>query len=251
MRLSHVTSPVKTGHLFPSTKMSLLKNSNEKLNDIGIIAEDCKELPVLLMSKAQILVKQLFEQTEDHRRRLVFHLQKNWLRLMLSMIVLIVQFTWFTVSFPVDLNSPIEYNTMTIAPCNSDSLASSISFSSESHLTMSERHYMLDYLSNDSTNHSIDDHENEQKEDQCINESNRTTTTTTMWTTLTWIMAIMWKLFLLIKLALIMLCFELIRLSDTVVNVIRQINDEEDERLRSPPKSPVDTGYIERNRGYK
>ena len=93
-----------------------------------------------------------------------------------------------------------------------------------------------------------------------------TTTNNSISMTISWLVSIFWKAVFLIKLASVMIFFELLRLSDTVVNVLLkpQIYDDDDDDdgdvdevgngrkgRRQKKKSPVDTGYIERNRGYK
>ena len=254
MRLSPVTT-IKSKHLFPTSRLSLLKNSNDKLNDI--IVDDCKDLPGLLASKAHHLAKQWYDQTEDHRRRLWFHLRKNWIRLLLSAMVLMAQFLWFTSNFTVQSNTephqqqqPHHHSDLVV----SNSPQSDLQKQSDQQV---ESWHLLDYgvLEN---NHSDNDQQDQAMmiasfDANFVEQDNNPLPSQhhsrpSLWS---WVGALLWKAFFLCKLAFIMLCFELVRLSDTVVNVIRQINDEEDEKQRASPKSPVDTRYIERNRGYK
>lgn len=257
MRLSPVVT-IKGKHLFPSPKMSLLKNSNEKLNDMFI--DNCQDLPGLMANKALVFAKHCYQQTEDHRRRLANHLQKNWLRLLLSAIVLTAQFVWFISNF-VELTlfketkmcfQNVHSVSDLIAPVLEPEF---VTVSNEKrHQSFNQR--LLEYdphlgsqnIDRDQASDSDQLTASNYKEKNLFEFNDHNSRHSSFSSRLS---ALLWKTLFLCKFALIMLFFELFRLSDTVVNVIRQINDEEDEKNRSPPKSPVDTGYIERNRGYK
>lgn len=240
--------------------MSLLKNSNEKLNDM--LVDNCQDLPGLLANKAHVIAKHWYQQTEDHRRRLCNHLQKNWLRLLLSAIVLTVQFAWFISNF-VEL---ILFKETKMCFQNVNPVSDLIVPVFESEFVTVSNEKMPHSLSQRLLEYdpplgsqNIDDDQaskvdcdpstaSNYKEKKLFESNDHNSRHLSFSFRLS---ALLWKALFLCKLALIMLFFELFRLLDTVVNVIRQINDEEDEKNRSPPKSPVDTGYIERNRGYK
>ena len=295
MRLSPVTT-IKSRHLFPASKMSLVKvHSNEKLHlNLGgsvdlkaILPSGLEECCLAQAGKVVTFGRALYAATEDHRRRLMATLAKSWLRLVLSALVLLAQFAWFTAHFSGD--GGLFFASQPVVPvCE---LPSQMEFEHQHHQQQQqpqpldhvfENQLMMNYddqppshlfessspssaivirsnnfseeEGNDKGDHRLFDAPEEKLTIFSARPSSTSFSSSSSLPKPSFtdrLLSLLWKIFSLIKLALVLVLFELLRFSDTLVNVIRQLKDEDEERNRAPPKSPVDTGYIERNRGYK
>lgn len=296
MRLSPVTT-IKSRHLFPASKMSLVKvHSNEKLHlNLGgsvdlkaILPSGLEECCLAQAGKVATFGRALYAATEDHRRRLMATLAKSWLRLVLSALVLLAQFAWFTAHFSGDglffASQPVvpvcelplqmefehqhQQQPQPAAPSDHLVLESQLMMnyddpppshlfesSSASSAIVIRSNNFSEEEGNDKGDHRLFD----APEEKLTIFSARTSSSTPFSSSSSLpkpsftdrLLSFIWKVLSLLKLAMVLVLFELLRFSDTLVNVIRQLKDEDEERNRAPPKSPVDTGYIERNRGYK
>ncbi|KAH9391288.1 hypothetical protein TYRP_006887 [Tyrophagus putrescentiae] len=269
MRLSPVTT-IKSRHLFPASKMSLVKvHSNEKLHlNLGgsvdlkaILPLGLEECCLAQAGKMATFGRALYAATEDHRRRLMATLAKSWLRLVLSALVLLAQFAWFTAHFSGD---GLFFASQPVVPLvlesqlmmNYDDQPPSHLFesSSPSSAIVIRSNNFSEEEGNDKGDHRLFDAPEEKLTIFSARPSSTSFSSSSSLPKPSFtdrLLSLLWKIFSLIKLALVLVLFELLRFSDTLVNVIRQLKDEDEERNRAPPKSPVDTGYIERNRGYK
>lgn len=281
--------------------MSLLTcgSSMDKLNELTTNpttdnGEDChldKEPSIAIMNGFYESIKfWLSVSTEQYRKQLSAQIKKNWLRLCISIMVVVVQFLWFA-SYYLGLNTADTYSRLLMQQVTTSTNtktghtganSASIIKSDENMPTKNNLIYsypMVDSLiinmnatsdsENDKNNNNknslnangksndINDNNNEKILDpiKLIHMDKELPYCEALSSKLAMIEhehwpSFIWRLLLGIKLAFIMLGLELVRLFDTVLEIFRHPKQPNSDDEKNR-KSFIDLSYIERNRGYK
>lgn len=245
--------------------MSLLKSSsNTKLDDV--LGEEFKDLPGVVLVRCSQLVKQLYKETEEPRRRIHFQMKKNSFRLLVSLLAVIWQLYWFSAYYIHDNST----TSITFACEQADRKISAPS--SKASFSENLMRFDKDYDEDESLVHigntSLDStglvycprtsrhnwkqyaHYNHKPYAYRPEDSHMPQSEIYVWPKpVSTVLDVIWKLFMLIKLICLMVFFEMLRLLDTIWKSL--VKEDEDETKKNAKKSPVDVRYIERNRGYK
>lgn len=246
--------------------MSLLKSSsNTKLDEV--LGEECKDLPGVVLVRCHRLVKHLYKETEEPRRRIRFQLKKNSFRLLVSLLAVVWQLYWFSAYYIHD--NAADSVAVGCEKVDGRKLTIPSSFSiDDDNLDADESLVLVGNTSLDSSglgycsrtggpkwkNHANYNHQHQRSpssppEDDYQLEDNQSEVI--LWPKVSTLLEIMWKVFMLLKLICLMAFFEMLRLLDTIWTSLAKGDDDDDEARKNAKKSPVDVRYIERNRGYK